>query len=81
MSYGKWLMPVAVLATASSALGATKNAELPDKEMLRMMEFLKEMEMLKQLDMLKELQDLDAGDSAKTSNPKPASSQKKGSAK
>ncbi len=79
MSYGKWLAPVVVLAAASSALGASKNAEPPDKEMLRMMEFLKEMEMLKQLELLKELPDIDVGDTAKNANAKSTSLQKKGS--
>jgi|GEM_PF-3922378 len=80
MSYGKWLAPV-VLAAAPLTWAANKNAESPDKEMLRLIEFLKEMEMLKQWDLLKELQEIDAGEPGKSTNAEPASLQKKGSLK
>ena len=81
MNYGKWVAPILVLAAAPAALAATKAAEPPDKEMLRMLEFLRDMEMIKQMEMLKELQDIDAAGSAKSANTKPESTQKKGSMK
>ena len=50
-------LPLGLLlfAAAQPALGATRDAERPDKEMLRMIEFLRDMEMLKQMDLIREL--------------------------
>jgi hypothetical protein len=44
-----------LLAVAHPSHPATRNAERPDKEMLRMMDFLREMEMIKQAEMMQEL--------------------------
>lgn len=44
-----------LLAMAHPSQPATKDAERPDKEMLRMMDFLREMEMIKQAEMIQEL--------------------------
>jgi hypothetical protein len=52
MKYGNWLSLALVLATAPPLLGATKDQALPDKEMLKLMEFLREMEMIKQMEMM-----------------------------
>jgi hypothetical protein len=40
---------------AFSVLAAVKQAEKPDREMLRMMELLKEMEMLQQIEMMRDM--------------------------
>jgi len=79
MKYGNGLTLALMLATAPSATAATKDQELPDREMLRMMEFLKEMEMIKQIEMMQDLHHVGAvGDQVKnTKLPKPAPAQKK----
>lgn len=61
MKYGNWLSLALVLAVAPPLLGATKDQALPDKEMLKMMEFLREMEMIKQMEMMRDMQLLEAG--------------------
>lgn len=49
-------LPLALLLIAVPGLfGATREAELPDREMLKMIEFLREMEMVKQMEMMREL--------------------------
>ena len=73
MMYGKGVTLALMLAAAPPAATATKDQEIPDKEMLRMMELLKEMEMIKQLEMMRELHRVDPmGDQVK--NAKPAKS-------
>jgi len=58
------------LAVAQPALGAGRDADVPDKEMLKMMEFLRDMEMIKQMEMMRELDRAElAGDAAKSSTP------------
>jgi hypothetical protein len=49
------LMLLLILAVAHPSQAASKDAERPDKEMLRMMDFLREMEMIKQAEMMQEL--------------------------
>ena len=49
-----------LLGTAQPAVSATKEQELPDKEMLRMIDFLRDMEMIKQMEMMRDLQRLEA---------------------
>jgi hypothetical protein len=78
-----WLPLIILLIVAPAAYGATKEPELPDKEMLKMMDLLREMEMIKQLEMM---QDMDRagllGDQAKNSLPqKPPSAKTKESPK
>ena len=59
MKFANWLSLVLVFV-AAPVIGATKDQELPDKEMLKMMEFLSEMEMLKQMEMLRDMQRIEA---------------------
>lgn len=79
MKYSNGLTLALLLATAPSATAATKDQELPDREMLRMMEFLKEMEMIKQIELIQDLHHVDAvADQVKnTKPPKTAPAQKK----
>jgi hypothetical protein len=69
-----------LLAAALSAAAATRGQEIPDKEMLRMMEFLKEMELIRQMDMLRELHQVDGGGEP-VKNSQAAPLQKKGTVK
>jgi hypothetical protein len=70
MKYGNGLTLALMLAAAPPAATATKDQEIPDKEMLRMMELLKEMEMIKQLEMMRELHRVDpVGEQVKTAKP------------
>ena len=55
MNHRRWLPLVVVLIAAPAVFGATQQQQLPDKEMLKMIEFLREMEMIKQLEMMREL--------------------------
>jgi len=59
MKFGNCFALVLILAAAPVS-GATKDQALPDKEMLKLMEFLREMEMIKQMDMMRDLQLLEA---------------------
>ena len=43
----------------SSSLAATKKEELPDREMLKMMDLLREWDMIKNLDLMRQLGELD----------------------
>jgi len=48
------------VAIATSIGGAaTKDAQAPDREMLKMMEFLRDMEMIKQMEMLQNMEQLE----------------------
>ncbi|MBM2804550.1 MAG: hypothetical protein HW419_2443 [Deltaproteobacteria bacterium] len=79
MKYRNGLTLALLLAAAPSAAAASKDQELPDREMLRMIEFLKEMEMIKQIELMQDLHHVDAvGDQVKNARqPKPAPAQKK----
>jgi hypothetical protein len=50
----------------SSSLAGTKEQELPDREMLRIMELLREWEMIKNLDMMQQLGNLDRTEGSTT---------------
>jgi len=78
MKYGNGLILALVLAVAPAIAAATKDQEIPDREMLRMMELLKEMEMIKQLEMMRELHHVDpVGDQVKNAKPaKPLAAKK-----
>lgn len=66
----RWLPLGILLIAASVGFGATKQADPPDKEMLKMLEFLREMEMIKQLEMMRELDRAESlGEQAKNSLP------------
>jgi hypothetical protein len=58
-----------MLIGAPAVLAATQDAEPPEREMLKMMEFLRDMEMIKQIDMLQEMQHLENSDPTKTVAP------------
>ena len=79
MNHRRWLPLVILLIATPTVLGATKQQELPDKEMLKMIEFLRDMEMIKQLEMMRELDRAESlGDQTKNSLPqKPAPAKKK----
>ena len=79
MNHRNWFLLVLLLASSPPAFGAARDAQLPDKEMLQMMEFLREMEMIKQLEMMRELDRAESvGEPAKNSlPPKPAAAKKK----
>jgi hypothetical protein len=72
-----------LLGAAQPVASATREQELPDKEMLRMIDLLRDMEMIKQMDMLREMERLEAGGAqVKNSAPtKAAPSSKKESLK
>ena len=80
MNHRRWLPLVVVLIAAPAVFGATQQQQLPDKEMLKMIEFLREMEMIKQLEMMRELDRAESlEEPAKNSLPpqKPALAKKK----
>jgi hypothetical protein len=69
MGQPHWLVWFVILV-AVPCFAATKDADQPDREMLRMMEFLREIEMLKQMELMREMQQVEPiGDSS----PRPAS--------
>jgi len=72
-----------LLFSPATVCSATRDAELPDKEMLKMMDFLREMEMLKQMEMMRELDQAESfGEPAKSAAPaKSAPARKKESSK
>jgi len=66
----RWLPLIIVLIAAPAVFGATKEAELPDKEMLKMIDFLREMEMIKQMEMMRDLDRAESlGEPTKNSLP------------
>ena len=48
---------------------ATKDAQAPDREMLKMMEFLRDMEVVKQMEMLQDMQHLENTGEPQTTAP------------
>ncbi len=66
-----------MLIGAAPVFAAGKDADPPDREMLRMMDLLRDMEMLKQLDMLQEMQRLETSDPAKAAPAKTPALKKK----
>ena len=61
-------LPLALLLIAVPGLfAATREAELPDREMLKMLEFLREMEMVKHMEMMRQLDRAESlGETGKT---------------
>jgi len=58
------------VALATSIGGAaTKDAQAPDREMLKMMEFLRDMEMIKQMEMLQNMEQLENAGEPKITAP------------
>ena len=81
MKFGNGFALVLLLAAAPVS-GATKDQALPDKEMLKLMEFLREMEMIKQIEMMRDMQQVETiGAQAKQSVPRAAAPAKKEAAK
>lgn len=81
MKFGNCFALVVILAAAPVS-GATKEQELPDKEMLKMMEFLREMEMIKQMEMMRDMQQVETiGAQARQGAPRTAAPAKKETAK
>jgi hypothetical protein len=73
-------LPLALLLIAVPGLcAATREAELPDREMLKMMEFLREMEMVKHMEMMRQLDRVESlGETGKTTvAQKPAAAKKR----
>jgi len=67
-----------LLLAAAPVSGATKEQSLPDKEMLKLMEFLHEMEMIEQMEMMRDMQQIETiGAQAKQSVPRGAAPAKK----
>ena len=81
MKFGNWLS-IALVFAAAPVVGATKDQEVPDKEMLKMMEFLREMEMIKQMELMRDMQQVESdATQAKQSAPRKAAVAKKETAK
>jgi hypothetical protein len=55
MRHVTWPMILLVLTVSTVGFAANKDSSVPDKEMLRMMDFLREMEMIKQAEMMQDL--------------------------
>ncbi|MSP39986.1 MAG: hypothetical protein EXR70_15970 [Deltaproteobacteria bacterium] len=60
-NFRHWSVVALLLGAFQPAAGASRQQELPDKEMLRMIDFLRDMEMIKQMEMLRDLQHLESG--------------------
>jgi hypothetical protein len=77
MKFGNCFALVLILAAAPVS-GATKDQALPDKEMLKLMEFLRDMEMIKQIEMMRDMQQVETiGAQAKQSAPRKAAPARK----
>lgn len=48
-------------AAVSAGVAATKDPQVPDREMLKMMELLRQMDMIKQMELLRDMQHLENG--------------------
>ena len=82
MKYGNCLPLALVLAAAPPLMSATKDQELPDKEMLRMMEFLREIEMIKHMEIMRDMPQVESvGAQTKDSPPRKPTITKKEAAK
>ena len=65
LTRNKWLVLFVLALTPATLLAASKQAERPDKEMLRMMDFLRDLEVIKNMDMMKDMQHVEpVGDQA-----------------
>jgi len=75
LTRGNWLFLSMLVLAPASLLAASKEAERPDKEMLRMMDFLRDLEVIKHMEMMKDMQHVEqVGDqtprgAAQTSSP------------
>lgn len=64
-----------LLLFCSSSFAGTKQEELPDRELLKLMEFLREWDMIKDLDMMRQLGNLDRAQEP-TAEPGPQQGQR-----
>jgi len=70
MNYRHGCALALLLATVQPVGSATQERDLPDREMLRMIDLLRDMEMIKRMEMMRDLQRLEAGASqANNSTP------------
>jgi hypothetical protein len=78
-----WLLAFLCLIEPFGSFAATKAAEQPDKEMLRMMDFLKDWDVINNMEMMKDLQQVapEANQSPRPSDRAPAPKNKKEAAK
>jgi hypothetical protein len=79
----QWLFLLIFVMQPLGSLAATKQAEQPDKEMLRMMDFLKDWEVINNMEMMKDLQQVapEAGQPPRAGAREPAPTRKKEAAK
>jgi hypothetical protein len=83
MSRVTWPLVLLVLAVPTAGFSANRDSSVPDKEMLRMMDFLREMEMIKQAEMMQDLSQVEQvrDQSSDTRPRKPLPSKSKEAAK
>jgi hypothetical protein len=82
MRHVTWPIVLLVLAVSTVGFSANKDSSVPDKEMLRMMDFLREMEMIKQAEMMQDLSQVEqVGQSSDTRSQKSLPSKRKETAK
>jgi len=70
MTYRHCYSLALLLGAVQPVASATKEHDMPDKEMLRMIDLLRDMEMIKQMEMMRDLQRLEAG-AARANNGAP----------
>jgi hypothetical protein len=70
MNYRHCCALALLLGAVQPVASATLERDLPDKEMLRMIDMLRDMEMIKQMEMMRDLQRLEAG-AAQANNSAP----------
>jgi len=70
MNYRHGCALALLLATVQPVASATQERDLPDREMLRMIDLLRDMEMIKRMEMMRDLQRLEAG-AAQANNSTP----------
>ncbi len=79
----RWVLLLISMMPSLGSPAATKQAEQPDKEMLRMMDFLKDWDVINNMEMMKDMQQIapEVGQSPRPSARAPAPLQKKEAAK
>lgn len=79
----RWVLLLIFMMQPLGSPAATKQAEQPDKEMLRMMDFLKDWDVINNMEMMKDMQQIapEVGQSPRPSARAPAPLQKKEAAK
>lgn len=79
---GRWLFLFSLSLAPPAATAASKAAEPPDREMLRMLDFLRDMEVIKNMEMMKEMDRLErTRDQASRDPGRPSTPAKKETAK